>query len=394
MRDYETDDKLDQAFTEFMADRGASIVAAVVPASVMATRIGTRRLRPAARSFSPGLLVALLGGLLTALLVAGIAVIGSQLLSSRPAQLIPADRGVFTATGSMAVAHEGPTATLLADGRVLVAGGYGGVTDSPGSYPSGTDFLASVEIWDPATGTFSPGGSLITARQGHTATLLRDGRVLILGGGDGKDGALAEVEIWDPATMTSSATGSLLAARFGATATLLADGRVLVFGGTKGAPPDVPVTSAEIWDPISGSFTPADSPAEASYPAGTLLADGRVLVIDGADTSATVWDPTTRSSIAAGSLASVTEARADLITTLLQDGRVLVAGGYAGQMILRSVASAEIWDPGTLTFDATGSMTRARAPGAVAMLLRDGRVLIVGDSLGGDGSSAEVFELK
>jgi len=308
---------------------------------------------------------------------------------------VPADRGVFTPTGSMAVARESPTATLLADGRVLVAGGYGGVTDSPGSYPSGTDSLASAEVWDPATGTFSPGGSLITARQGHTATLLRDGRVLISGGADG-NGALAEAEIWDPATMTSSATGSLVAARFGATAMLLADGRVLVFGGTKGAADgrEVPVTSAEVWSPDTGSFGPADSPAEASYPAGTLLVDGRVLVIDGTDASATVWDPTTRSSTAAGSLASVTEARDGLITTLLQDGRVLVAGGNRGPTP-HLFASAEIWDPGTLTFDATGSLTQARtSSGAAVVLLRDGRVLIVGDSLGGDGSSAEVFELK
>ena len=131
--------------------------------------------------------------------------------------------GTFSPTGSMETARSSPTATALPDGRVLIAGGASGQAESSVA-------LASAELYDPATGTFSPTGSLATARNGHTATLLSGGRVLITGGYDGS-GYSVSAELYDPATGTFGPTGSMTDARTYHTATLLSDGRVLIAGG-------------------------------------------------------------------------------------------------------------------------------------------------------------------
>ena len=146
------------------------------------------------------------------------------------------------------------------------------------------------EVWDPATGTFSPAGSLTEARSIHTATLLTDGRVLLVGGWG--TGPLASAEVWDPATGTFSATGSLAEDRGGHGATLLADGRVLAVGGDGSAGS---LASAEVWDPATGTFSATGSLTEArSNHTATLLPDGRVLVVGGNDffilDSAEVWE--------------------------------------------------------------------------------------------------------
>jgi Kelch motif len=129
--------------------------------------------------------------------------------------------GAFIATGSMVHPRLSHTATLLNDGRVLITGGF--------TYPAGNEPLRQAELYDPATGTFSPTGSMSIARSWATATLLPDGRVLIAGGYESRD--LATAEIYDPATETFSATGNMAAARRGHSATLLSNGRVLINGG-------------------------------------------------------------------------------------------------------------------------------------------------------------------
>jgi hypothetical protein len=173
---------------------------------------------------------------------------------------------------------------------VLVAGGLG----------SSGDALASAELYDPATGTWSATTSLNTARTFHTATLLANGQVLVAAG-DGSPPAfdsLASAELYDPATGDWTATGALNTARGEHTATLLPDGKVLVAAGET---PGGLLTSAELYDPTAGSWSATASlnTARANHTA-TLLADGKVLVAGGfpALTSAELFSPTDSTSTA------------------------------------------------------------------------------------------------
>jgi len=267
-------------------------------------------------------------------------------------------KAAFSPTGSMVQARRNTTATLLPDGRVLIAGG-----------DNGKAVLAAAELYDPTTGTFTATGSMALSRVGHTATLLPDGRVLVAGG------ASASAELYDSTTGKFSPTGSMAHARNHHTATLLNDGLVLIAGGGAGA---------ELYDPSTGKFSPTGSMAHSRYSqTATLLSDGRVLFTGGRPTgtvagvfaSAELYDPTTAKFTATGSMA---QARTTQAATLLRDGRVLIVGGYnfdaKGAVTL---ASAELYDQSTGAFSPTASMAHSRA-GASATLLADGRVLVMG----------------
>lgn len=295
------------------------------------------------------------------------------------AELYDPKTGTFSPTGSMAVARFPCTTALLLDGRVLFVGGMGA--------GAGT----SAEIYDPKTGKFTLTGSMAAVRWNPTATVLADGRVLIVGGG--ATGTLASAELYDPKTGTFSATGSLVVAHSGQTATRLLDGRVLIAGGgNEGAGV---LASAELYDPKTGTFSLTGSmttPREVDT--ATLLADGRVLMVGGEDghngqlASAELYDPKTGKFSLTGSLPDTWEGQR---AVALSDGRVLIAGGVQNSMALE-VASAALYDPSTGKWSPTGPMTKGRA-GYTMTLLSDGRVLVAGGAFkSAPLNSAEVFK--
>ena len=305
---------------------------------------------------------------------------GGATVEGARAELYDPTPGTFSPTGSMHTGRYGATATVLSNGRVLIAGGWSEDPDAP--------VLASAELYDPASGTFLEAGPMTTPRAGHTATLLSNGRVLITGGqteGNNVFSALATAELYDPATGTFSPTGSMTVARVNHTATLLPGGRVLIAGG--GGPMGVSVgsgvgsapslASAELYDPANATFGAIGSMAGARFwHTATLLLNGRVLIAGGGDgtrplASTELYDPATESFSKTGSMSA---ARYLQTATTLANGFVLVAGGYADNV--GSLESAELYDPNAGLFSPTGSMSDSRFE-HTATLLTDGLVLIV-----------------
>jgi hypothetical protein len=281
-------------------------------------------------------------------------------------------------TGSLNTPRMYHTATLLQSGKVLVVGGIG----NDGSV------LDSAELYDPVAGKWSYTGHLNQSRSGHTATLLSDGRVLVAGGRNAIDAA-GTAEVYDPVSGSWRLTGSMSASRSGHTATLLKNGKVLVAGGYDSGFLD----SAELYDPVTGTWSATGDPVHPRWgPTATLLQDGRVLVVGGTDDgdlvstldTSEVYDP------AAGAWSATADLRMAVIShtaTLLQNGEVLVTGGYLprflpglhGALVAAPIAlnGTQIYDPAAGTWVSAAGLTTARAS-HTATLLPNGRVLVAG----------------
>lgn len=363
------------------------------------------------------------------LVTGGIGPDGSRLAS---AELYDESSGAWTKTGSLTTPRASQTANLLPDGVVLVTGGAAAGTP-PGAF---------AERYDPAAGRWSPAAALAGERSSHTATVLLSGRILVAGGAGAAGASLASAGLYEPDLGTRwQPTGSLKEARSAHTATLLPDGDVLVAGGlrttTSVTPPRMidPLASAELYHPKSGTWTTTGSLAQArAFQTATLLRGspsecgsncGKVLVAGGvgadstgrAETiaSAELYNPATGSWSATGSM---TTPRALHTATLLPSGKVLVVAGAgpggAEPRNANQLASAELYDPVSGTWTATGSLTGTSSPpasntprgarlGQIATLLDKGncaancgKVLIAG-GVGGVGAgpalaSAELYD--
>jgi hypothetical protein len=304
------------------------------------------------------------------------------------AELYDPKTRTWSSAGRLNTARFAHTATLLANGKVLIVGGN--QTPPNGNLPTGADPVSSAELYDPQTNSWSLAASMLTARALHTATLLHDGRVLVAGGtessSDDPSIELASAELYDPATNTWMAAPPMASARANHSATLLSDHRVLVTGGTDrlldyptGTAPAAGLNTAEFFDPTSDSWSPAPSMGYTRIsPTTTLLPNGSVLVVGDYgvnEQTAEIYDP------ALGRWAASPQplaGHAGHLAVLLHSGAVLIAGGLGD-------ASAELFDWHRNTWASAGTLATMRS-GATATVLTNGQVLLAGGY--GRGSSA------
>ena len=263
--------------------------------------------------------------------------------------------GTWAATGTLNLPRIGHTATLLANGQVLVAGGE----DSQSSH------IASAELYNPVSGKWTVTGSLGTPRIDHTATLLANGEVLIAGGVSST--YTASAEIYSPLTGKWTATGSMSTPRAFAAAVLLMNGKVLMAGGSNAN--GTSNSTAELYDPASGKWTPTTNmPSGHSAPA-TLLLSGKALVAGG---GGILYDPLTAQWTATGPLYySLTGGSA----TLAPNGDALVYGNKF------SCYAAQIYNPSTNTWARSIGQCGNSVSYGPLVLLGTGKVLLAGDEI-------------
>jgi hypothetical protein len=337
--------------------------------------------------------------------ISSIPLLFSLVVASEAAILLAQPAGTFTATGNMIVPRLAHTATLLANGKVLIAGGSTFCSVTVQCLDAG-----DAELYDPASGTFSAIGSMTLVRP-EGAVLLPDGMVLFAEGYP--TGTLASVELYDPATGNFNVVGHSTSLSVVNWATLLNDGRVLLVGGGAelydptantftpianwpqgelGAPFEVLVDgrilfdSNTLFDPVTGTVTTAQPNYFSHFdtdPSGALLLSGKVLLTGGSTDFGNVswaylFDPATVTFSMTGSMSTVRESHT---ANLLPDGTVLIAGGASifetNTLITLAVSSAELYDAAAGSFSATGSMTTPRFLHA-AVVLNNGQVLLTG----------------
>jgi TonB family protein len=281
-------------------------------------------------------------------------------------------------TGDMITARANQTATLLQDGTVLIAGG-------------GTDHaLSTAEIYDPSTGKFLTTGSLHTARTRQGAALLPNGDVLICGGTGIGNKNLASAEIYDPRMKLFTIAGNMTTARTSFRAVTLKDGRILLIGGFGAAG-----GTAETYDPVRNTFQATGNMTLVRFGfSATVLKSGEVLIAGGSRSpnqgpalaSAEVYDPVAGSFHATGLMSEPREFHTAL---LLGNGKVLVAGGLPASPG-SPLTATEIYDPASGSFS-SGPQLSGRHTGHTATLLQDGNVLVAGSGLIGFTNSAELL---
>ncbi len=267
--------------------------------------------------------------------------------------------GKSSPAGPLSTRRFGMTLTKLQDGRVLAAGGH-----------DGTAALASCEVFDPSTATWSATGALNVARAEQAAALLPDGRVLAAGGFQLNGTLLASSEIYDPATGQWTPTGDLPAARRRPLSSPLPGGNFLVAFGTVGDSANQ--WTGAIYDPSAGTWAATASAAWTNV-TGQLLGNGLVLGIG--SIQAQLFDPSTGRWRNTGAMGTTigSERGTGFSVNLLGDGRVLVAGGSSSA----ALGSAEIYDPTTQSWSATARLGTGRY-NHQAVSLADGTVLVLG----------------
>lgn len=295
------------------------------------------------------------------------------------AELYSPIAGTWISTGSMHVARTLGRALLLPNGSVLVVGGC--VNDCLSAT------VKDAELYSPSTGTFFETGSMLQARAEFAITLLSNGQVLVAGGctaynANGCSATTAKAEIYDPATGIWKATAAMHAARHAMNGTRLASGKVLVAGGATGA--SDALISSEIYDPSTRLWTVGAKMVQPrSDYASVMLASGKVLFIGGENINglsirnAELYNPASGTFTATGSMVATRE---EHTAVLLGNGNVLVSGG--NKLTLTSstpLSSAELYNPATGTWTATGSMSNARS-GHTSTLLTNGYVIDCGGS--------------